>query len=192
MDSATIERITSGTDSADAANAKWQTPPEVFAKLQADFGPFDIDLFADETNHLLPRWFGPPGILVNEPNCGDDALALHWPAYGWSGFGNPPYGKFVGQMLPHAKAMCAAGFDSTLLLPVRITKAFRENIMRGAAQVYLCDKRITFYENGKPRLDKKGTPQPALFDSMIVRFIHGYTNYRPQFDIWQVPPHGRL
>lgn len=191
MDAITRERMTSGTDGADSANAKWQTPPEVYAKLQMDFGPFDVDLFADESNHLEPMWFGPGSYVPAIEDC-TDALTVDWHAYGRSGFGNPPYGKFVGFALAKAKAECAKGFDSTLLLPVRITKAFKQHVMAGAAQVYLCDKRITFYENGTPRLDAEGRPMPALFDSMIVRYMHGYHNQRPQFDLWEVPPHGRI
>jgi phage N-6-adenine-methyltransferase len=191
MDSVVLGKLTSRTDAPHADNACWQTPPEVFAKLQNDFGPFDIDLFADEENHLLPRWFGPSDS--NMCSGIDDALALRWIDYGFSGYANPPYGRTIGKVLKHAKAMCREGFDTTLLLPLRITKAFREHVMdHGAAQVYFCNKRITFYENGKPRLDSKGVPQAAVFDSIIVRYMHGYHNALPQFDIWRVPPHGRL
>lgn len=179
-----------GAASPDAANAKWQTPPEVFDKLQRDFGPFDVDLFADDDNHLLPYWFGPGDS--NACSGLDNAMLVDWSKYARNAFGNPPYGKFVAKMLPYAKAMSVYGCDSTLLLPVRITKAFNDHVMAGAAQVYFCDKRIIFNENGKPRLDAKGHPAPAMFDSMIVRYIHGYHNQRPQFDLWRVPPHGRI
>lgn len=189
MDDLTV-KLRKSTDGAAAANAKWQTPPEIFEKLQRDFGPFDVDLFADEENHLLPHWFGPSD--GNMCSGIDDALAVDWCLYGRNGFGNPPYGKFVAGVVAHAKAMKTKGFDSTLLLPLRVTTAFKRHVMSGAAQVFLCDRRIRFYENGKPRLDAKGAAMPALFDSMIVRYIHGYHAQRPQFDLWQVPPHGKV
>lgn len=188
MNTETRKKITAGTDGADAANAKWQTPPEVFDKLQRDFGPFDIDLFADDDNHLLPRWFGPSDS--NACSGIDDALAIRWPEYGRCGFGNPPYGRIVVRVLAHAKQMAREGFDSTLLLPMRVTKAFSAHVMHGATQLFLCDKRILFYENGKPRMDSKNQPQPAVFDSMIVRYMHGHYPQRPYVDLWRVPPHG--
>jgi hypothetical protein len=55
MDNATKNKLTSGTDQADltTGNACWETPPLVFAKLNEDFGPFDVDLTADDHGRVV-------------------------------------------------------------------------------------------------------------------------------------------
>jgi hypothetical protein len=188
MNTETAQRMNSRTEGALAANAQWQTPPEVFAKLQQDFGPFDVDLFASPDTALLPQWFGPGSPLAH---C-EDALQVPWSAHWRQGYGNPPYGAFVQRALAHARRMKEDGFDSTLLLPFRVTQAFQTYVMHGAAQVYICDRRIIFNEFGSPRLDRLGRPMPAMFDSMIVRYMHGYHNARPIWDMWRVPAHGKV
>lgn len=197
MDNATKNKLTSGTGQADltAGNACWETPPEVFVKLHNDFGPFDIDLTADGTRHLADIWFGP-----DSPCHEFDALTADWNQYGTSGYSNPPYGPFIQRLLPHAKAMAADGFTSTLLLPLRITKAFKDHVLVGASDLLLCSTRLTFFEHGIPRLNdakygkrgKKGQllkvpTDPAVFDSIIVRYRPGVTTLN--VGIWHVPKH---
>ena len=48
MNRETRDKFASGTDQADltTGNACWQTPPAIFAQLNHDFGPFEIDLTA--------------------------------------------------------------------------------------------------------------------------------------------------
>lgn len=200
MNNATKKKLTSGTDQSDltSGNACWETPPLVFEALNRDFGPFDVDLTADALRHLCPVWFGPGG---DEP----DALVADWTTWGTRGYSNPPYGPFIQHLLPHAKAMAANGFASTLLLPLRITKAFKRHVLPfaeaiGASDLLLCDTRLTFFENGTPRLneakfDKRGkkgqllkaSTDPAVFDSIIVRYRPGAT--RLNVDTWHVPKH---
>lgn len=202
MNRATRDKLVSGTQQDDLTigNACWETPPLVFQKLDDDFGPFDIDLTADAQRHLCPIWFGP------ESNVGEfDALAADWFSHGTNGYSNPPYGPFIQRLLPYAKAMTLLGFSSTLLLPLRVTKAFKRHILpwageMGASDLLLCDKRLTFFEDGVPRLNearfgkrgKKGQllkvpTDPAVFDSIIVRYVPGAT--RLNVDTWRVPKH---
>lgn len=165
-------------------NACLETPPQIFAKLSDDFGPFDIDLTADPIRHLCPKWFGPHSFWA------EDALTAQWMAFGKTGYSNPPYGAFVARMLKKAKAEAAIGFSSTLLLPVRITKAFHAHVLCGATEVWFCDKRIAFWENGAPKPDPKTLkPTGALFDSMIVRYLPGMRFSPPRVRTWHVPPH---
>ena len=167
-----------------AGNATLETPPQVFWKLSQDFGPFSLDLTADSTNHLLPQWLG-PGSLWSE-----DALSVAWTLYGTSGYSNPPYGPFVAKMLKKAKHEASHGFSSTLLLPVRITKAFHAHVLCGAHELWFCDKRIAFWVDGAPKLDPKTQkPTGALFDSMIVRYKPGQRFSAPRCGSWNVPPH---
>ena len=180
-------------DDLTTGNACWETPPDVYRAIWAQFGPFDLDLTADPVRHLEPRWFGPGSPLLT------DALDGDWPTYGNSGFSNPPYGPFVQQILARADYFARhARFQSTFLLPMRVTKAWHAHVMHGASEVWLCDSRITFWENGAPRIDPttkqniklaaKGLPmQPntAMFDSVIVRYDGRWTT--PRFGTFKVP-----
>jgi hypothetical protein len=185
MNTATKEKFAAHTSKdVTAGNACLETPPAVFVQLVKTHGPFDIDLTADTKRHLCPVWFG-PGSLYD-----DDALTAAWTGFGKTGYSNPPYGPFVAMMLEKAKKEATYGFTTTLLLPVRITKAFHHHVLYGATEVLFCDKRIAFWENGAPKLDPKtGKPTGALFDSMIVRYIPGIRFSPPRVGSWKVPAH---
>jgi len=199
----TKNKLTSGTDQADltSGNACWETPPLVFAALDRDFGPFDVDLTADAQRHLCQVWFGPQSNVAES-----DALEADWPACGRRrGYSNPPYGPFIQRLLPIAKAWTTPGayhegFTSVLLLPMRVTATFKAHILDGASDLLFCDSRITFFEDGVPRLNeakygkrgKKGqllkpSTDPAVFDSIVVRYRPGAT--RLNVGIWEVPKH---
>lgn len=204
-------RVTTARSSTDpdAVNTKWQTPPEVFAKLNTDFGPFDLDMTADSSNHLLPDWVGPGSPL------GVDILALlgliNVDGFGCdfkSGYSNPPYDyTFLNDLIPLcALAARKKGFASTLLLPLRTTSEWWQFLLahqhdeEGAAVIATCDSRIYFYENGSPRWNAKELEKgkyradSAAFDSVIVHFapwtdITQEYNRSTCFTVWQVPDH---
>lgn len=189
VDRATRDKFTILTTSIlTTGNACLETPPAIYHKLQQDFGPFDIDLTADAQNHLHPIYCG-PGSPINE----EDALTAHWRHYALNGYSNPPYGRFVPRMLRKAKAEAKDGFTTTLLLPMRVTKAFAMYIMQGATTLLFCDHRIVFWEHGAPKLtlQKDGSLKPttALFDSIIVRYLPGIKIGPPRVGMWKVPPH---
>lgn len=193
MNNATKNKLVSGTDQSDltSGNACWETPPLVFAKLNEDFGPFDVDLTADAQRHLCPTWFGP------QSSVGEfDALRAPWPYFGARGYSNPPYGPFIQQLLPRAKAFMHTqpAFGTTLLLPLRVTKAFKAHVLNGATELLFCDSRLTFFEDGIPRLNHKqwtekgkAVADPAVFDSIIVRYEPGVSGLH--VGIWHVPKH---
>lgn len=195
MNRATRDRFASGTNQADltTGNACWQTPPLVFKKLNEDFGPFDVDLTADKGRTLRRQWFGP------DSSENTDALVAPWSLFGTRGYSNPPYGPFVQKLLEKAKREAAKGFASTLLLPMRVTAAFKQHVLKrgeaiGASDLLFCDSRLTFFEHGLPRLNEKqfhyhqrAVGDPAMFDSIIVRFTPGATAFN--VDTWHVPPH---
>lgn len=199
MDNATKNKLVSGTDQSDltSGNACWETPPLVFAKLSEDFGPFDVDLTADAQRHLCPVWFGP------QSNVGQfDALSADWRWHGSVGYSNPPYGPFIQKLLPKAKRWADEGFTSVLLLPMRCTVAFKAHVLRGASDLLFCTSRITFFEDGIPRLnDKQWTEKgkavadPAVFDSIIVVYrdlglpASLRNDARPKLGEWEVPKH---
>lgn len=195
--------------------SNWETPPAVFKKLNEDFGPFDIDLTANDRNHLCKLWWGPDNSQTEDMDImyggTTDALTAPWSDFGMRGYSNPPYGHpFVSLLLAKAVQEATRGFSTTLLLPLRITQAFRQYILHdGHAQgVWVCDKRICFYEDGHPRwnqarLEKNGVKHadPAMFDSMIVRFgpdaqrtsLLGQDMQLARIGVmlfaWHVPPH---
>jgi hypothetical protein len=192
MNRATRDKFASGTDQRKLTrgNATWQTPPAVFAALHETFH-FDIDLCADPARALCPRWFGPGS------RWGEDALTACWRDAGRVGFANPPYGAFVALMLQKAVLeQSRGGFCSALLLPVRTTRAFHAWVLGGGAQIWVCDKRIAFFEDGLPRLNERqwrekgrAVADPALFDSMIVVFDPLRADEPTTIESWHVPPH---
>ncbi len=189
MDNQTKNKLTSGTDQSDltTGNACWETPPAIFAALDAEFGHFDVDLCADTHRALYPRWFGPGSELAT------DALTADWGAHGIRGYCNPPYGAFIGKILPRAKRQAEHGFQSVFLIPMRVTKAFQAHIMDGAKELRFCDSRIVFFENGAPRLNRKAFAEgrlvadSAVFDSIVV--VYDGIHARPEVSMWPVPTH---
>lgn len=190
MNRETRDKLVSGTDQSDltTGNSCWETPPLVFEQLNADFGPFDVDLTADAQRHLCPTWFGP-----QSPVGESDALTATWDAFDF-GYSNPPYGPFIQAVLARATYWAGEGFDSTLLLPMRVTKAFKAHVLHGASELLFCDARLTFFENGIPRLNEKqwrdkgrAVADPAVFDSIVVRFAPVVQELH--VGIWHVPKH---
>jgi hypothetical protein len=200
MNRATRDKFATRTDQTalDGGNACWETAPKVFAKLNEDFGPFDLDLTANTSNHLAP-WFGPGSPLSMEIDGADractDCLIVPWHRFGHNGYSNPPYGPFVAKVLSKAVAEANAGFRSTFLLPLRVTAAFRAFVLHGASDLLLCTSRLVFFENGLPRCsyDKQGRPHAdtAMFDSMIVRYAPQARkrDVCPRLAEWDVPIH---
>lgn len=151
--SATPDDITYGE------GACLQTPPALFELLHRRFR-FDVDLTANETNHLLPRWFGPGSPWP-------DALAMPWAypaeaqmAQGYcktptAGFSNPPYGKFIPKILKKAIEERRKGFTSVFLLPMRAARWFRELILPQYSELWYCSERLVFHYNNVPRLSAK-------------------------------------
>ncbi len=147
----------------------WCTPPAVFAALNEQFGPFDLDLTANWYNKLCRTWIGPGPEYVDEAtpgpvsgNMAQDALTARWRDFGSRGYTNPPYGRsFVPQLLAKAALEASEGFDTTLLLPMRVTQAFRQWIIGYASTLYYCDRRICFWEDGHPRWNAKTLNRPS-------------------------------
>jgi phage N-6-adenine-methyltransferase len=59
----------------------WETPPELFAVLDAEFG-FDLDVCANKSNSKCKRFYSEQ----------DDGLSKDWTGTCWM---NPPYGRGV-------------------------------------------------------------------------------------------------
>jgi hypothetical protein len=64
----------------------WETPPDLFAALHAEF-QFAIDGAANAENHKLPSWWGPGGLV-------EDALTVPaWRCVGGPIWINCPYSR---------------------------------------------------------------------------------------------------
>lgn len=182
MNRGTRDKFTASTDQADLRHgpqACLETPPDLFARLNDEF-KFDVDLFANVQNHLLPRWFGPGGIR-------EDALHVNWHFIGTvaqnntgvpalqnstSGFANPPYGAFVTLALEKAVNEAHNGFTSVFLLPMRCGKWYTRQVLPYYADLRHIP-RVKFWYQGMPKLTLNTTTgklehMSALFDSIVV------------------------
>lgn len=75
---------------------QWRTPDAIWWGLNAKFGPFSLDLFADDHNTKCEHYY----------TAEDNALAQDWSArlstLGGAGYANPPYSRatqFEGQYI---------------------------------------------------------------------------------------------
>jgi hypothetical protein len=163
------DRFTAMTDQTDPyhPSACLETPPVLFANLHKRFD-FDVDLTANERNHLLPRWWGPghaPEDAVYDnvltPDC--------WLAQGQGGFSNPPYGDFIPKILTKALQEREHGFTSVFLLPLRASAWYQQLVLPYYSELWHVKQRVTFWYNDRPKLNSKtGKADPALFDSIVV------------------------
>lgn len=82
----------------------WETPPEIFAPLHAEFG-FTLDAAANAVNAKTPAYIS------------EDALEKMWRGVVWL---NPPYGKQIGKWVEKAfqESVCR-GATVVCLLPAR-------------------------------------------------------------------------
>jgi len=134
----------------------WRTPRDLFLALHAEFG-FQIDLAADEANHLLERWLGPGGLAP-------DALRVAWTDYGRRGFLNPPYSSaLIAACMTKAAAEARAGFTTVALTPYTPDTQWWQQT-RHAAEIREIPHRV-------PYLKADGvTKTGAMFPSAIVVF----------------------
>lgn len=74
----------------------WQLHPAVFARLVEMWGPLSIDLFASETNHLLPRFFS---WIYSDKAEGIDCFRHQWPRAAFA----HPTPSLIGRVLEKVK-----------------------------------------------------------------------------------------
>lgn len=166
-----------------AAKTDYGTPREVYERLDADFGPFTIDLAAHAGNATHPRYLSQV----------EDSLSVSWD--GETGYLNPPYGRGIDAWL--RKARSAAMYGRALvvqLIPANVGSAWWRRYIMGTAEdagrllssrwvpetqvlwlrweglitgVHVWPQRITF----------EGAPDGAMFDNAAV--VHASPNRRP-------------
>lgn len=116
-----------------SASDDWQTPPAVFASLNAEFD-FSIDVCASDANHKCATYF----------TTADDGLTKHWAGRVWC---NPPYGRHGGGIaawMTKALESSRAGATVVCLVPSRTdNKWWHESVMK-ASEVRLVRGRFKF------------------------------------------------
>ena len=128
---------------------EWETPQDLFDRLQEKHGPFDVDVCATRGNAKVPVFWGKE----------IDGLAQNWK--GLRCWMNPPYGREIGEWV---KKAATGGATVVSLLPARTdTKWFHE---------YIYNKKNAEVRFIKGRLKFGGSKNSAPFPSMIVIFKH--------------------
>lgn len=129
------------------------TPADYFAKVQAEFGPFDLDPCADSANAKALSFF------TKE----DDGLSKMWFGQVWM---NPPYGRTIGAWMKKAYDSVTCTIDDmpdaelvVCLVPARTDTAWWHN--------YAMKGEIRFIRG---RLKFGGAKNSAPFPSALVIF----------------------
>jgi site-specific DNA-methyltransferase (adenine-specific) len=128
---------------------RWQTPPEIFNPLNAEFR-FDFDAAADNQTNRVPMFTS-------------NALEIpDWP--GKRIWLNPPYGRKLEPFVRRAADEAAKGKLVVALIPFRCRAAWWHECVIGKAQEVRCvRKRIKFLRADGSRGDFTGS-----CDSCIV------------------------
>lgn len=130
----------------------WETPEELFAKLNQRFG-FDLDAAASDQNAKLEKYF------TKE----DDALSQKWEG---NVFCNPPYKRGGTIFKWVSKAYEEYQRDPNrvivLLIPARTETKYFHDLIFGKAKVEFLKGRLKFEVDGVPH------PHNAPFPSAVV------------------------
>jgi phage N-6-adenine-methyltransferase len=139
----------------------WATPQWLFDKLNAKYGPFELDVCASAENAKCQEFY----------DMVDDGLTMGWsgPTYTPQGtvsgihtpacWMNPPYGREIGKWVKKAYEESQKGCLVVCLLPARTdTKWFHDYCQKG---------EIEFLRG---RLKFGNAKNSAPFSSMIVVF----------------------
>jgi phage N-6-adenine-methyltransferase len=145
-----------------SAKDDWQTPPELFAKLHAEFC-FDADVAANNDNHLCPTWLGPGGAF---PDALDKTVYWGRANTVWM---NPPYSRVLQRrFIQKASSQRTAGTTTVALLPARTdTKAFHAYVWNHYEHRPYKGVEVRFLPG---RLKFVGAKHGAPFPSMVVVF----------------------
>jgi len=130
-----------------SATDKWSTPQAYFDVVEAEFGQFDLDVCADESNAKCLRYY----------TMDTDGLSQPWFGRCWM---NPPYGRTIGAWVRKAFESAQGGATVVCLLPARTdTRWWHEYVMKA--------DDIRFI---KGRLKFGGSKNSAPFPSALVIF----------------------
>lgn len=140
---------------------EWETPQDLFDSLDAEFGPFDMDVAANAKNSKCSYFASKE----------DDALTQDWMKTNWC---NPPYSRVL-EFVSKAQQETTKGNTTVMLIPARTdTRFFHDYIyQKPNVEVRFLKGRIKFVspDGGLLRGTKmNGSNNAAPFPSMIVVF----------------------
>jgi phage N-6-adenine-methyltransferase len=133
-------------------SVEWPTDPQVYARLDAEFGPFTLDPCATAENAKCPAFF----------TRAEDGLVQTWTG---RVFMNPPYGREIGRWM--RKAWEASQTTAELvvcLVPARVDTAWWHD-WAGRGETRLLRGRLKFGE----------AKSSAPFPSAVVVFRNAKT-----------------
>ena len=115
----------------------WTTPRELFDRLDAMFGPFDLDAASSHENALCEQHY----------TVEDDALSITWG--GVRVFCNPPYSKELGKWMRKAYEERNRHEAIVMLVPARTeTVYWKQWVYSKADEVLFVQGRIAFGTSG--------------------------------------------
>lgn len=129
-----------------SATDLWATPQDFFDQQNVMYGPFELDVCADNTNAKCPVYFDKL----------TDGLTQNWSGKCWM---NPPYGRDIGKWMRKAYESSLAGAVVVCLVPARTDTAWWHD--------YAMKGDITFIRG---RLKFGGSKNSAPFPSAVVVF----------------------
>jgi phage N-6-adenine-methyltransferase len=155
----------------------WNTPLNLFNKLNKMYGPFDLDAAAEHNsakcNAYLTKEQDAFSVDWHQKNCIWKPYSIPNPSTfaGNKIFLNPEYGRSIGKWLKKAAEEAQKGATVVCLVPSRTGSKWFQTAVKEAAEVLFLKGRVVFETApGVPVLDKKGNPMAAPFDSAVFVF----------------------
>lgn len=136
----------SGSAHFSSKTDNWATPQEYYDKVNAEHGPFELDVCASHENHKCPKYF----------TAEDDGLVQEWTGKCWM---NPPYGRTIKHWMKKTYESSLDGATVACLVPARTDTAWWHD--------YAMKGDITFIRG---RLKFGGSKNSAPFPSALVIF----------------------
>lgn len=146
--------------SRDRDRTDWRLCPRIFRRLDARYGPHEVDLFATSLNAHCARFFSLPA----SPGCDAvDALAQDWSLGNlWA---NPPF-----SLIPLVLSKVAAdGATVTIVLPVWQSQPWWEEAVSRADEAYLLPRSAGLFSPGRTQVPN---PHPH-WRAAAFRFVRG-------------------
>lgn len=135
----------------------WETPPELFARLDREFR-FTLDAAANDTNAKCARYFTER----------ENGLAQDWGTNRvWL---NPPYGRLISLWMEKALRANRCGTTVICLVPARTDTAWWHDYAEKAAERRFLRGRVRFLLDGRPMGDRSKGGATSPFPSAIVIF----------------------
>jgi phage N-6-adenine-methyltransferase len=138
--------MTKGAKTTGAAGRQnWRTPPELFEFLDLMFGPFALDVAADEHNHLVDLWL-------------NDGLQANWTQGGGrTVFCNPPWSEPAKWVDKAVQEAMDHGIRTVMVLPASTDTAWFAKAWQHG-HILLLHKRVAYLNpDGSPSSPDRGT-----------------------------------